>query len=106
MLSRKLASAGDYPAIDIVDSMSRLAQDIAPQEQMAAIAKVRGLLAEYRHHEDIISIGAYRPGSNPSVDAAITMRDQIRRYLCQGVDELCSPASARETLLDLTRHMP
>ena len=106
VLSRKLASAGDYPAIDIVDTISRLAQDIAPQEQLAAIAKVRGLLAEYRHHEDIISIGAYRPGSNPSVDAAISMRDQIRRYLCQDVDELCSSASTIETLLDLTRHIP
>lgn len=106
VLSRKLAAAGDYPAIDVVDSISRLAQDIAPGDQLAAIARIRELLAAYRHHEDMISIGAYRPGSNASVDAAMEMRDEIRRYLCQSVDEFCSPASARETLLDLVRQIP
>ena len=106
VLSRKLASAGDYPAIDVVDSISRLAQDIAPGDQLAAIAKIRELLATHRHHEDMISIGAYQSGTNPSVDAAIAMRDKIRQYVCQGVDEYCSSASARETLLELVRRIP
>src|SRR6185295_3608636 len=62
-LSRKLASRGHYPAIDILDSISRLMTQIAPRPQQDAAQAIRELLAAYRDHEDLISIGAYRRGS-------------------------------------------
>ena len=61
--------------------------DITPPEQQAAAQTIRELLAAYREHEDLISIGAYRRGANPTVDAAIEMRDEINRFLRQAIEE-------------------
>jgi flagellum-specific ATP synthase len=86
-LSRKLASRGHYPAIDVLASISRLMKDVTtPQHQSAAIT-IRQLLAAYAEHEDLISIGAYRRGSNRTVDAAIDMREAIDGLLRQGIDK-------------------
>ncbi|MBW8885280.1 MAG: FliI/YscN family ATPase, partial [Planctomycetia bacterium] len=85
MLSRRLASQAHWPAIDVLESISRLFPDITPPEQRAAAQTIRELLAAYRDHEDLISIGAYRPGANPTVDAAMAMRDEINRYLRQAI---------------------
>jgi flagellum-specific ATP synthase len=100
-LSRRLAGRGHYPAIDILESLSRLMPAVAPREQLDAAARIRELLASYRDHEDLISIGAYRRGSNPVVDLAIDLRDEINAYLCQRVAEPSSVAAAREALLQL-----
>jgi FliI/YscN family ATPase len=101
ILSRKIAAQGHYPAIDVLPSLSRLFTDIVPPEQRAAAQMVRELLAVYRDHEDLISIGAYRAGANPLVDLAITMRDEINRFLRQAVDEPSSVEAARGDLLKL-----
>lgn len=101
ILSRKLASQGHYPAIDVLGSLSRLFTDIVPAEQRAAAQTVRELLAVYRDHEDLISIGAYRAGTNPLVDLAIAMRDEINRFLRQGVEEPSSVDAGRADLLKL-----
>jgi flagellum-specific ATP synthase len=85
-LSRKLAGRGHYPAIDVLSSISRLMKDIAtPQHQEAALT-IRQLLAAYAEHEDLLSIGAYRRGSNRTVDVAVEMRDAIDLLLRQEFD--------------------
>ena len=102
-LSRKLASRGHYPAIDLLQSISRLMPDLQPREHIDAATMIRELLAAYADHEDLISIGAYRAGSNPLVDLAIASRDEIHHFLRQQVDESSSVESARESLLELVR---
>ena len=103
VLSRKLASQGHYPAIDVLESISRLFQDIVPAEQAAAAQTVRELLAAYRDHEDLISIGAYRAGANSTVDMAIAMREEISRFLKQAVQDSSSVEAARGELLRLVQ---
>ena len=98
MLSRKLAGRGHYPAIDLLDSLSRLMPAVAGAGQLAAATTIRELLAAYREHEDLISIGAYRSGANPTVDLAIEMRSEIETYLRQGIGESSTIASARDEL--------
>jgi flagellar biosynthesis/type III secretory pathway ATPase len=93
-LSRKLAARAHYTAIDVLDSISRLASDITPRPQQDAAQAVRELLAAYRDHEDLISIGAYRRGANRTVDAAIDLQDEINRYLRQRIDERVTLAEA------------
>ena len=104
VLSRKLASQGHYPAIDVLDSLSRLMPEVAAPEQLQAATRFRELLAAYRDHEDLISIGAYRAGSNPRVDMAIAMQEQLNGYLRQRTDESSSVESARSQLLQLVAH--
>jgi flagellum-specific ATP synthase len=103
ILSRRLAAQAHWPAIDVLESISRLFPDIAPPEQRAAAQTVRELMAAYREHEDLISIGAYRAGANPTVDAAIAMRDEINRYLRQAIDEQSSVEKSREELVKLAQ---
>jgi flagellum-specific ATP synthase len=86
-LSRKLAARGHYPAIDVLTSISRLMKDITAPEHRAAAQTVRQLLSAHAEHEDLISIGAYRRGSNRSVDAAVDMREAIESLLRQGTDQ-------------------
>ncbi len=100
-LSRKLAVRGHYPAIDVLESISRLMNDVTTPEHRRAAQKVRELMAVYRDHEDLISIGAYRRGSNRLVDLAIDMQQPINDYLRQSVDESSSVEQARDALLRL-----
>ncbi len=100
-LSRKLASRGHYPAIDVLESLSRLMIDLATPEHIAAANSLRELLSAHRDHEDLISIGAYRAGSNPLVDAAIVLQEEIIRYLRQPMDEPSTLESARGNLLQI-----
>jgi len=102
-LSRKIAARGHYPAIDILDSISRLMNDITTPEHLAAARDTRELLSVYQDHEDLISIGAYRQGTNRKVDTAIALRDEINQYLTQQVDERSDCDSARNDLLQLYR---
>jgi flagellum-specific ATP synthase len=103
ILSRKLASQAHYPAVDVLESISRLFNDIVPSEQRAGAQTVRELLSAWREHEDLISIGAYRSGANPAVDAAISMRDEINRYLRQVVEDGTTVESARAELVKLAQ---
>ena len=101
ILSRKLASQAHWPAIDVLESISRLFPDIVPAEQRAAAQTIRELLSAYRDHEDLISIGAYKSGANPAVDCAVAMRDEIQKFLRQAIEERSSVESARAELLKL-----
>ena len=79
VLTRSLAHAGHYPAIDVLQSVSRLIGEIVTPEVREAGQRLRAALAAYREKEDLISIGAYQPGTDPLVDAAIALRAADRR---------------------------
>lgn len=101
LLSRKIASRGHYPAIDVLESLSRVMPDIVPPEHQQAAITLRRLLSAHRDHEDLISIGAYRSGANPAVDAALAMKTEIDAFLQQPMRESSSVSAAREELLRL-----
>lgn len=83
ILSRELGAAGHYPAVDVLNSVSRLASRISTPEQKAAAQKLRAALAEFRRSEDLINLGAYAAGSNPQLDAAIQARPKLLDFLKQ-----------------------
>jgi flagellum-specific ATP synthase/type III secretion protein N (ATPase) len=87
VLSRKLAARNHYPAIDVLQSISRLMPEITSREQQDKAGYLRELLAAYQEAEDLIEIGAYQHGSNPKVDAALQYYDAIQSFLRQDVDE-------------------
>ena len=86
-LSRKLANQNHYPAIDVLGSLSRLMSTLAAPEHQRAASAVRDILATYRASEDLISIGAYQPGANPSLDRAVQLMPQIKQLLVQSSHE-------------------
>ncbi len=87
VLSRRLAARGHYPAIEVLDSISRLASDITMSDQKRSAADVREMLATYREAEDLVSVGAYQKRSNPKIDRALALIDRINGFLRQRVDE-------------------
>ncbi len=86
-LSRKIASRGIYPAIDIPQSISRLMTEIAEERHQQSALLIRQLLSALEENEDLISIGAYRPGANKILDAAVAIRDELNQLLRQGISE-------------------
>jgi len=101
VLSRDLAHANHYPAIDVLASVSRLTTEIQPPESIAAAAELRRLMAAYRDKEDLIAIGAYQPGGDPTVDTAIALRPDLDTFLCQRPDERSDLTDADQRLLEL-----
>lgn len=87
VLSRKLATKGHYPAIDVLGSVSRVKNEVTTDEQKEFTQELLELLAVYSESEDLINIGAYVSGSSPKVDQAIAKIDSINQFLKQGVDE-------------------
>lgn len=90
VLSRDLGAAGHYPAVDVLQSVSRLAGKLASPEQRVEMQRVRQALADYSRAEDLINLGAYAGGSNPSLDAAVRVRPQLINYLRQDAAERAS----------------
>ena len=87
MLDRKLAHRNHYPAVDVLQSISRCMAQVADREHKKAAGKLRNVLATYNEAEDLINLGAYKSGSNPSVDYAISMIETVNGFLCQETDE-------------------
>ncbi len=87
MLSRKLGHKNHYPAIDVLQSISRVMSQIATKEHKAMAGKLKNVLATYNEAEDLINIGAYKKGSNKNIDYAIEKIDLVNEFLSQGVDE-------------------
>ena len=87
MLDRKLAHKNHYPAIDVLQSISRVMSAIATKEHKALAGKLRNVLATYSEAEDLINIGAYKSGSNPDIDYAVKKIRAVNGYLCQATDE-------------------
>jgi flagellum-specific ATP synthase len=101
VLSRKLASANQFPAVDVLASVSRVMPDVVSEAHFAAASKVRDLMATYREAEDLINIGAYVAGSNPRVDLAIARNETIRSFMKQGIYEVSTLAEAQKAVLAL-----
>lgn len=87
VLSRRLAHKNHYPAIDVLESVSRVMPHIISTEDRATAMKAREILATYREAEDLINIGAYVKGSNPKIDDAIKKNPDLESFLKQGMDE-------------------
>jgi flagellum-specific ATP synthase len=85
-----LAHANHYPAIDILESISRLGREVAPAAVLQWSAAAREQVALYRRNEDLINIGAYNKGSNPALDHAIRVHGPLQTYLRQSIDEVVS----------------
>ncbi|MCL2747324.1 MAG: flagellar protein export ATPase FliI [Oscillospiraceae bacterium] len=90
VLSRHLANRNHYPAIDVLASVSRLMPDIVPSAHFDASNELKNLMAVYKDAEDLINIGAYKKGSNPEIDRAITHNKKIDEILLQKVEEICA----------------
>ena len=82
-LDRRLAQRNHYPAIDVLQSISRVMSAIADREHKQAAGKMKNVLATYREAEDLINIGAYKSGSNKNIDFAIEKIDQVNEFLMQ-----------------------
>src|SRR5581483_2885642 len=103
VLSRELAHRSHYPAIDVLESVSRLAGEITTPEVQQAGARLRELLAVYREKEDLITVGAYVPGSDARVDAAIERLPRVEAFLRQPLDERVPAEEADGALVELMR---
>ena len=103
VLSRDLAHKNHYPAIDILNSVSRLMSQIAPKEHKEAASMARDLLATYKDSEDLINIGAYVKGSNKKIDMAIAYNDTLNGFLRQGIDEKSSFEATQNSLVSMFR---
>ena len=83
VLSRRIAETGQFPAIDVEASISRLMSKITEQRHRETAMKFRAMLSLYHQNEDLISTGIYQPGSNPELDHAIALHPKIRKFLTQ-----------------------
>jgi flagellum-specific ATP synthase len=105
VLTRELATQNHYPAIDVLESVSRLNRDLLTPEQLELAAAAREHLAIYRKNQDLINIGAYPAGSSPDIDRAIALHEPLNRFLRQGVSEGL-PATQSWSLLTQTLSLP
>ena len=87
VLSRSLAQKNHYPAIDVLASISRVMSAIATKEHKRVAGQLKNVLATYNEAEDLINIGAYKPGSNKNIDFAISKIDSVNEFLLQQTDE-------------------
>ncbi|MNN08821.1 putative ATP synthase YscN [compost metagenome] len=101
VLSRALAHKNHYPAIDILNSVSRLMPSIAEDNHKDAASKARDLLATYKEAEDLINIGAYVSGSNKKIDIAVQYNPYIEKFLKQGIKEKCGFDESVRTLTSM-----
>ena len=87
VLSRRLANSNHFPAIDVSASISRLMNDIVSPEHRQMAARVRDIMGVYEKNADLVSIGAYKAGTNPKLDYALSKIDGIQQFLMQGIRE-------------------
>jgi flagellum-specific ATP synthase len=100
-LNRALAARGHYPAIDMLQSISRVRGDVCEKEQLRAARRVLSLIATYEQIEDMVNIGAYVPGANLEFDLAVQSRPRILAYLQQDSGAPCKLEDAKKQLSDL-----
>lgn len=101
ILSRNLASQNHYPAIDVLESVSRLMPAIVDEEHYRLAGQIRELLSAYKESEDLINIGAYVQGSNARIDRSIAFREPLNRFLRQGLSESVPWQKSMEALNNL-----
>jgi flagellum-specific ATP synthase len=106
VLSRQLADAGHYPAIDIESSISRVMNDIVEPEHATMARRFKRLHAAYQHNRDLINVGAYQRGSDPLVDEAIAFQPHLRAFLQQDMSTAVSLQDSLDGLAGLMRTEP
>jgi len=106
VLSRRLASAGHYPAIDVLQSISRIMPSIVSAEQRKAVHRFLDLLATYNEAEDLVNIGAYVKGSNSKIDESLAYIEEMRAFLRQGSHEKIDFKQSLQRLLALMNQTP
>ena len=102
ILSRDLATRNHFPAIDPLQSTSRVMRDVVSAHHLSAARSILGLMATYQRAEDLISLGAYKPGGNQKLDRAVGAFESITTFLQQGVDERVALDTSREALIKLS----
>ena len=103
MLSRDLAAAAHWPPIDVLESLSRSQPYLISSEVADAANAARKHLSVYRENVDLINIGAYRPGTDPKIDAAIAIRDPLNELLTQSAEESATLEESQAALVELIK---
>jgi flagellum-specific ATP synthase len=106
VLRRELAARNQYPALDVLSSISRLMVDLADERQLSAAARFKDILSVYRHNEDMINIGAYQKGSSQEVDQSIAYYPRFMDFLRQAFNQPATLDMAREALFGVTAPLP
>ena len=101
VLSRKIAQRAQYPAVDILASISRLAVKVAPSDVRKSADYLRRMLAVYTEAEDLINVGAYVQGTNPEIDEAVRVMPGLRNFLIQDIEEKAPLEETRSRILEL-----
>jgi flagellum-specific ATP synthase len=101
VLSRRIAEAGQYPAVDVEASVSRVMQEIIPPEHAELARRFRQTLSIYQQHRDLINIGAYQKGSDARIDAAIELWPAMQKFLMQPIEQRVGHADAVNALRQL-----
>ena len=101
VLSRRLASQNHYPAIDILDSVSRVAPEVTPADKLPLANRFKDIMATYREAEDLINIGAYKPGASPEIDLALNKIGPMRKFLRQGIFDAADPNDGWRQLVEV-----
>ncbi len=102
VLSRTLAEAGHYPAIDIEASVSRAMDSIVPHEQYKRSLQFKQMFSLYQRNRDLISVGAYSPGSDPKLDKAVQLYPSLEKFLRQGMSERASIENSVSAMNEVT----
>jgi len=103
VLSRALADMGQYPAIDLESSISRVMPMVTSDSQLQASNKIKQLYSLYEQNRDLINVGAYQQGSNPAIDQAIAMQPQIQQFLAQGMNQAVQLKDSQQQLDQLAK---
>ncbi|MBH0195327.1 MAG: flagellum-specific ATP synthase FliI, partial [Nitrospira sp.] len=104
VLSRTLAAQNHFPAIDLLQSTSRVMRDIVGRDHGDAAGTVRELIARYRQSEDLILLGAYKQGMNKTLDRAVQAQEAVNAYLRQGIEESAALGVSVQWLRALAQH--
>lgn len=103
VLSRELASRNHYPAIDVLESVSRVMGKVVPREHSIVSGHLRDLLASYKESEDLINVGAYAPGTNPKVDKAMVVYNDMIDMLRQRVEDASNIDDTYDKMVEIAR---
>jgi flagellum-specific ATP synthase len=103
VLSRELANHGQYPAVDLLNSRSRLAPALMSEAERALVDQALRVLSTHERNRDMVELGTYRPGANPELDGAIRLVPKLQAFLGQKVDEFQPRAAAFQRLKELMR---
>jgi flagellum-specific ATP synthase len=101
VLSRRIAESGQYPAIDVEASISRVMHDIVPRSQSDAARRLKQMLSTWQQNRDLLAIGAYQRGADPRVDAAIELWPRVQQFLMQDMGDSVSYADSVAQLVAL-----